>query len=252
MSFVIWCGGLIGRTVHWRGQEFGLARDGRLTEAVPRLTDPLRSAVRRLDAYLRKRMAIFEYTNSPKCMLRISRSTCDRPIELSHKTLSPDMSVGELHIWNDQLPRMEPDGASIAWARRVEEHLDHSLRELARTVRSDGRLIDLDAFVMNFSLTPRGGRHQIKRFAHRIHFETVDAPPLTGLFSRLHRVGENLLIWALIWTFNPGALRNGKLTRMRTQLWISRSELLRWYGGQTSRDKTEFRGRRALVRAKSS
>lgn len=252
LSFTIWCGGLIGRKVYWRGQEFGLARNGQLLRTIPKTGGPLRAAVRWLDALLRRRQNIFEFTQSTACMLRISRSVCTRPIELSHQTLSPGMPIGELHIWNDQMPKMQLDGASLAWARQAEEHLDHSLRELARVVRSDGRLIDLDAFKINFSLTPRGGRHQVKRFARRIHFETVEPPAPAGLLSRLHRIGENVLIWLLIWTFNPGALRNGKLMRMRTELWISRSELLRRYGEQTSRDATEFRGRRTRVRMKST
>jgi hypothetical protein len=46
----------------------------------------------------------------------------------------------------------------------------------------------------------------------------------------MHDLGEDLLIWGLVCTFNPRSLRGGGLLRHRADLWMSRRELIARYG----------------------
>jgi ceramide glucosyltransferase len=263
LSFAVWCAGLFGRTIIWRGQKFTLRRDGKLllVQSGSRLTpspgtpgegwggdegrsaqgipesnahvrpDALDRIVRRLDAFLRRRQNIFEYSASADCIFRASVGDCESPTRLVDGTMiEAGERVCDLHLWNERLPRMPLEGASLAWAHQVMQMAQQSLRLLAEVIENDVRFEGITAIRARSAVTPRGGVRQLQRFADRMHFELREPPARAGFWSRLHDLGENLLLWALVRTFNPGGLRGAKLMRRRSEFWISRRRLMVEYG----------------------
>ena len=100
-----------------------------------------RSLIRRLDAFLRSRQRIFEFSNHPHCLLRVSVTECKRPVRLEDGTeLTPGDAIGELHLYNDHLPIIPADGPGVAWANEAQRHLRESLRRLALSLETDSRL----------------------------------------------------------------------------------------------------------------
>jgi len=271
LSFAVWCAGLFGRTIIWRGQRFVLRNNGTLVQQTPSpspgtpgegwgggsskvaplaetptLTLPRSTGrgdngnrvtafdriVRRLDAFLRRRQGIFEFSDASDCLFRISIGACEESSALADGTrLQAGQKVGDLHLWNEHLPQMPADGPSLAWAHQAMLGAQKSLALLAQALEKDERLNGIEVFRARSSVTPRGGVRMLQRLGDRMHFEMREPVEKETLIKRLHDLGENLLVWALIRTFNPGGLRGAKLMRHRSEFWISRKELVLRYGG---------------------
>src|SRR5262245_21660097 len=73
-----------------------------------------------LDGALRRWHSVIEFTSDPTCILRIRIGRIERDLILADGTCG---RVGDrfidLHLWNEQIPEMPKEGASIAWARRM-------------------------------------------------------------------------------------------------------------------------------------
>jgi ceramide glucosyltransferase len=232
MSFLVWCAGLVGSAITWRGERFVLLRDGRLAQQGPP-GGLIRGLVRRLDAFLRERQGIFEYCAEPDCVFRVSMGTCDEETALSDGTrLHPGDAVCELHLFNEHMPPLSGDGANIRWAVEMHRRVCHSLTMLAEAFGTDRRFDAVKGLHCISVLGSRDGPKQTQRMARRLHFDVIDATRPPTLASRLHQAGENLLILGLVWTFNPAGLRTAKLARGRHRLCMSRGVLLGKYGGR--------------------
>lgn len=230
MSAAVWCAGLVGRSITWRGERFVMSRDGTL-KSPHRREGFFGRAVRWLDATLRRQQGIFDYSEDPKCMFRVSITSSSRELTLADGTeIRKGQKLAELHLNNDQAPSIPPGGTDLAWAVGAYHIAKHSLELLADAMQRDERLKEIDAIFGTSVFTPKGGAAQVTRFTGRLHFETHDQPEELSLGKRVHRWGENILIWALLRTFNPGGLRNAKLARDRQIVWMSRATLLKYYG----------------------
>jgi hypothetical protein len=73
-----------------------------------------------IDATLRRWNSVVEFTSDPTCILRIRVGRLERPLVLADGTCG---RAGErfvdLHLWNEHIPEMPKEGASIAWARQM-------------------------------------------------------------------------------------------------------------------------------------
>ncbi|HZP39092.1 MAG TPA: bacteriohopanetetrol glucosamine biosynthesis glycosyltransferase HpnI [Methylomirabilota bacterium] len=240
LDVAIWCAGLAGNAVVWRGVRYRVRPDGRLApgrggrrrpgRAARSLRDVPRRWVVWLDRRVRAREQIFEFTQDPSCMLRARWARATRTIVLSDGTrVNPGDRYVELHLWNEHLARPgRPAAQDLAWAASAWRRTEHSLRLLAQFLESREDLRDIRAVHGRAAFAPREPR-RLMQVVRRFGFE-VQIVPSTGLRSRLHDLGENVLIWGLAWAFNPG-FRGGKvLSRPRHELWMSRDALIRRYG----------------------
>ena len=230
LSFVVWCAGAVGNRITWRGALFKLRRDGRLeSETARQKSDLFGRAVRRLDAFLRHRQGIFEYSDAADCVLRVSLGVCDQTVQLADGThLSPGDVVCDIHLFNDHLPSMGPQGADLAWAMQMQKALRRSLATLMAAFERDRRFDAVKAIRGQTVLVSRGSS-QFQRFARRLHFDAIEPNP-PSVWKRMHHIGENILLWAMVRTFNPGGLRSTKFTRKRRWIYMSREALARHYG----------------------
>jgi ceramide glucosyltransferase len=239
LSMAVWCFAMFGRTVVWRGRRFTLGRDGKLEPpSESRLrTGPLARSVRRLDAYLRRRQRIFEFTENPRCILRANVMPAKHDIEFPDGTVvHANSPVAILHLWNEHLPTIPPEGPDLRWAMELRKSLLFSLRQLARAARYDPRLASAQAFGGPANFVSRGGVVQVARMAARYGFDSL--PPAAGantLGQRIHDYFEDFLVLGLQWAFNPVSLRGKSLHRPRESLWMTRKELLQRYNAPPAR-----------------
>ena len=237
MSACVWFAALIGHRVSWRGRTFSLRRDGRL-EPLPgaRLPDGLLArAVRRLDAFLRRRQGIFDFSDDERCLLRVSVAAADEGFRFpGGSRIARGDAVGVLHLRNEHLPVIPRGGPDLRWAGAMRRGMAMSLKLLADAVERDPRLRGLPAFGANAVFVSRNGDSQVARLVGRYGFEwvTLDRPP--GFWRRFHNFWENFLLFGLQWAFNPAGLRGKGFARPREPIWISREKLLEMYGSAAS------------------
>lgn len=193
--------------------------------------DLMRTAIAELDGLLRRRQHMFEYSRNPRCLLRVARTSAAGPLRLADgiEVGAGDLIL-DLHLWNEHIPRMPGRGPTWAWAAEFLARLAFSLAELAEQLAKDPALSKVKAVHARFAFAPRKRSSCIK-IALRLGFETLQGPPPA---APVHDFGENLWLWGLAWTFNPGSLHRRRLSRDREDLWMSASRLIALYGPRTS------------------
>jgi len=175
------------------------------------------------DARLRRRQAVFEYTHTPSCVFRLDISHARRPLLLHDGTrVRPGQRIARLHFWNEQIPPMPKDGATIGWARQMQRAIATSLRELARYLASRPDLGDVAVICGDAPSATQSQSEQLARIMAHYGFETIVEPEHLPLGERLHRLGENILISMIVFARNAGALRPDTLARVRVPIYLSR------------------------------
>jgi YkoP-like protein len=189
-----------------------------------------------LDRVLRRWQSVVEFTHDPACILRIRVGRLDRDFVLADGTAG---RVGErfidLHLWNEQVPAMPKEGASIAWARQMSFCFQHSLRQLARYLASRSDLDDISLLRCTMEFAGRERDDQMVRLIGRYGFELVPSATTVTLGERARRLGENIFISLIVLARNRGALRRDTLRRGRTRVFMSRKVLEQRYGGGAGR-----------------
>lgn len=191
----------------------------------------LAEAVFALDARLRRRYAVVEYTRNPSCVFRLEIVRSQSDLVLRDGTrLRPGERVVELHYWNEQIPPAPRIGMTIGWACQMTHSLETSLRELARYLAAKPDLGDV-AVIRADALAGTGREsEQLARIVARYGFEAIARPQPPPIGERLHRFGENILISLILFAQNARALRAGILTRGRIPLYLSRRALEERFG----------------------
>ena len=185
-----------------------------------------------LDRWLRHRLGIYEYSTVPRCLLRAERCLADGPVELADgvRVCAGDPLL-RLHLWNERVPPMGPQGPSMAWARQIEQDLAVSLRELARHLAPQAGGDPVVAVCAQVHLASEHQRVQMRRIFGRFGFQRIPS----ARTHLLRDLGESLLVALLVFATNPISLRNGLLRRGCERVMISRAQLLRRYGTPGSR-----------------
>jgi hypothetical protein len=187
-----------------------------------------------LDLWLRRRQAVFEYTDNPACVFRIDVNRSPRALLLRDGTrVRIGQRIARLHFWNEQIPTMPKDGPTIGWARQMQRAMVMSLQELAQFLTSRPDLADVTVISGYAPSGTRIQRDQLGRIMARFGFEVVAGPEHLTLFERLHRFGENILISLTVLAHNAGALRSDTLARVRLPIYLSRRVLEREFGEVT-------------------
>jgi len=192
----------------------------------PRLAE----AVFALDARLRRRYAVVEYTHNPSCVFRLQIVRSQSDLVLRDGTrLRPGERVVQLHYWNEQIPPVPQTGMTIGWARQMTHSLEISLRELARYLADRSDLSDIAVISVDAVATMGQESGQLTRIMARYGFEAIARPPPLPIAERLRRFGENILIALRIFAQNARALRS--LTHGRIPFFLSRRALEHRFGG---------------------
>ncbi len=185
--------------------------------------------IRALDAILRRALGVFAFRDDEDCILRIRFTTAPHPLPLPEGTVPRGALVVELHLWNEHIPPLPPEGPNLAWAVRVRRMLIHSFRLLAAYLEAHPQGRDIRALGGVTVLLAPGGRPAGERLIRRLGFVVL---PYHNPLGRFGEFWENLFTWWLMWTFNEASLRHRQLLRLRrTEVWIGAKAFLRRYGG---------------------
>ena len=184
-----------------------------------------------LEDRLRARHGVREYTRHPDCVFRMQLVVNSSEVQLSDGIrVRPGDRVINLHLWNEQAPPFPEYGPTFAWARRINHAIDISLRELGLFLATQQELDDVTAVCANMTFGSAEQSDQLARIARRYGFERIAMSKSRALNERVHRFGENVLIWMLVLARNAAALRLESLWRNRTLVFLSRPCLEHRYG----------------------
>jgi hypothetical protein len=120
----------------------------------------------------------------------------------------------DLHLWNEHLPEMGPDGPTVGWARKLSQLLDFPLRALANYLSMRSQLDDV---VIIRAVMPMRGREQ----SRHLHFIAARYGFRSAPESAPRSLGDFLLVLAS----NPAAAHLDILLRGRAPLYLARREL---------------------------
>jgi len=183
--------------------------------------------VHRLDPLLRRAHGVRAFTADPDCLLRVALGRSDRTLQLSDGTwIRRGDPIVELHLWNERIPPMAPEGPDLAWGFRFYRRLLASLRMVARWMEEDPEARRARALRGETSLVDplRGG-------IRALGFDLLRVEREARGWRRLRYRMDDFYVWLLMRAFNPPALRGRPFHRLeRVQLWISREAFLRRYG----------------------
>jgi hypothetical protein len=187
-------------------------------------------AVGCLDRLLRWWFRIDEFTADSDCLIRVAWRQAGEALTLPDGTaIRAGAAVGELHFWNEHLPPFGLAGPSLGWARLMHRRALHSLRLLANQVRREPARQQVVAFYADVPVPRRRSEAAFRRLACRYGFFCPPNHHLAG--GVVHAVAESILLWGLVATHNPRALRRRRFLRARRRIWISRTALLERYAG---------------------
>jgi YkoP domain len=194
----------------------------------------LENAVFGLDRWLRRRQGVFEYSDDPACLFRIQRAQAEEHVTLSDGArIALGDPVLNLHMWNEHMPLMGHDGATVAWARTASRSIRSSLGQLATYLHEHPEFDDIAALRADMRLGTAEQSAQLARLSAHYGFEAPAGLAPAGYWRSggLHRFGENILIFMLVLATNPVAVGTPVLRRDHKLVYLSRVALKRRYGG---------------------
>jgi len=188
----------------------------------------MRRIIRSFDGLLRRAYHIVEFCDDPTCLIRLRVRPAPYAIPLPDGRVPPGAPVLELHIWNEHIPPLPPDGPDAAWAARTWRLFVRSLHAVAHQMQRDPVLADVSAVGGVTALFPPSDQAGGGRLAKRLGFVVL---PYRHRLGRFGEFWENLYSWAIMWAFNAASLRRRHLLALRrTEVWMSATEFRRRYG----------------------
>jgi hypothetical protein len=193
----------------------------------------LARAIFALDTRLRRRLAVIEYSAHPSCIFRLGIARSRRGLALRDGTrLQAGDRVAQLHFWNEHMPPVPHNGATIGWARGVRQDAVTSLRELVHYLASRPDLHDINVICADLPSGTQAQSQQIARIMEYFRFEVFNGDEPLSVGERIHRFGENILISLTVFAQNAAALRLDTMSRVRVPIYLSRRTLEEKFGSR--------------------
>jgi hypothetical protein len=181
------------------------------------------------DRRQRRRLGIWEFSDDPRCILRVGITTARIGAELADGTVvRPGDAIGVIHFWNERMPPIPATGADLAWARAFRRALTTSFGMLVRYMLEEPALDAVSVFGGELPLpfTPA-----TVRLIERLGLEMFEPVPPHGLVNRVIDWGSRVWVWLMRYAFNPESVRGlGIRDFVRRPAWITRNKLIELYG----------------------
>jgi len=188
------------------------------------LQQALAPRILRLDAALRKRHGVFEFSTDRSCIFRAGIESLTRDLELAGGgKVAAGRRVLDLHLWNERVPPTDGD-ATLAFGRCISRLIDHSLRLVADFLNLRSDLADIVGLRARMTLGRTETTDLLVKLSGRFGFEPVIGERLSAL-DRAHRAGENMLILMLLFAHRNGSVEIGTLWRGQVITFLPRATL---------------------------
>jgi hypothetical protein len=180
------------------------------------------------DRRFRRRHAIREFSDDPRCIFRLLTTKMQRTTRLSDGTvLRVGEPVGALHLASERMPLLRARGGDLAWGKQVAANLVHSLRLLAALAAEDASPLSPRAFGNDFVLPHRSRAFHV---IERIGFDVLEPRHPSGPRDRaVHRA---VCLWTALLrrAHNPLSVRGLRPRDFQSRpVWITRRTLLARY-----------------------
>lgn len=188
----------------------------------------MRALIRGIDALLCRAYGIFDISDDPDFLLRLQIGKAPHELRFSNQVIAKGEPVLIIHLWNEHLLTISPQGPDLAWAIKMYRAFETSLQQVACWIEGDSNSQGITAVGAITYLIFAGPRANGARMMERLGFTLM---PYNNPLGGFGLFWENFYSWLLIWTYNPGDLQDHKLTEMhRDELWIPVDEFLRRFG----------------------
>jgi hypothetical protein len=191
----------------------------------------------RIDDRIRRRRHVCEFSNDPRCVLRMQVAEARRDIVLADGALvrSGDKLI-DIHLWNEHVPVIARDGPTFAWGRRLGMAMDLSFRQLAAFLAHHPELDGVTAIRGTMAVATARSTTPLLRIMQHYGFEIVPDHEPVSWRQALYVRGENILGLLLLLAVNPAVARMSVLSRVRSQVLLSRQAFDRRYGAADRAD----------------
>lgn len=189
-----------------------------------------RRGVRLIDSLLRKSAGVVEFSDDAGCILRMAWGRSGQERTLSDGTgIRPGDLLCDIHLWNERVPAMGPDGPDLHWGLAMQRGWLRSLRLLAEFIEHSAESAQVVAIHGEGAVMRGMELEQVQRILARLGFDTAPKHARTR-GERFGRWWQNLYSTWMIWTFNPASLRGKRMTELtHCEFWMSREALMARY-----------------------
>ena len=185
----------------------------------------------RIDDRIRRHNNVCEFSNDPRCVLRMRVAEARRDTALANgASVRNGDKLIDIHLWNEQVPAIPREGPTIAWGRRLGAGMDLSFRQLAAFMAHHSELDDVTAIRAILAVSTARTTSQLLRIMQHYGFEIVPDDEPVSWRRRLYQWGENILGLLLLLAVNPSVARVSVLSRVRSQVLLSRQAFDQRFG----------------------
>lgn len=190
--------------------------------------DPLRSLIRRFDAWLSRLEHVEPFNDDPRVILRAQEGRLAWEIDLPDTRVPKGSPVLFVHLWNERMILIDRAGPDLLWALRTQRSMLHSFRLMARYLKTTPRLASVRAVggvIAQIRLHgPDGGRLLLEHLG----FCVFPFHRPAGAFGEFW---ENFLTWWLMWTYNPASVSHRSPFGLeRCEFWMTADRFLARFG----------------------
>jgi hypothetical protein len=188
----------------------------------------MRAAVRLIDTLIRKSEGVFEFSKDPNCILRLQLRRAAHSVTIGNARISKSEPVLEVHAWNERMPKLPEEGATLVWALQLRRQVIHSFKEVAKLMQQNHQYSQVQAVCGTSALFSFSEHIGGTRLMQHLGFTVM---PYHRPLGRFGEFWENLFSWWLMWAYNDTSLHSREFWHLqRTEIWITADEFIRRYG----------------------
>jgi hypothetical protein len=188
----------------------------------------LRLIIRSFDDWLSHVEGVEPFTDDPQVILRLQNGRADWNILLPEGKISLGSNVLFLHLWNERIPSIPPQGPDLGWARHTQRLMVNSFKAIAQHIQETLTLQSTQAIGGIIAQINVEGSDGGRAMLEHLGFTIFPYHRPAGAFGEFW---ENFYTWWLMWTFNPASLQYHKLWGLhRAEFWMTKEKFLELYG----------------------
>jgi hypothetical protein len=181
-----------------------------------------------IDRHIRRKLGVFEFSDSADCYFRARFTKASRDLPLSDRRIPVGEPVLEMHLWNEHLLPVPRKGLDMRWGVKTSKQLAISCRALARYLHDDAGLDSVQAVGGTTGVFSAGEGSGWEGVISRLGFNITRHENPKGEFSEFW---ERVYAWMLIRAVSVGAQRPPRLREIRrADFWMTAEEFVRRHG----------------------